>query len=420
MKKTIVSLLLAAAVSAVGLAGCGNSGSSETGSSKVNEMEFVDEEEGTDSTSAEETDGAGMADTGEMTGMTGMYGSSGKDLSASKGSKDSITNTIDPGADQVSAPEVPFGTKLTEQIATDDADNWFSFVTGDSGTYTITAVNLKSEGEGDDINVRLCDTAGNDLGGVAAQHFGAPETIISTDLEQDSLYYIKVTGKQGNGYVLYLTSPEQDYDPGADLKEADAKTESVETAANTVDASLIPLNQTFTQSVGSSQNDWYAFRTKQESAVYTVTVKKTASAENADENSDKENKEGNVTVAENDEKEDDTAAAKNNEKEDDAAAAENNEKEAGAEFDESNEESTDLSIHLVDKFGNVMESQKVQDSQGLQDRQKVQGSQETSTNSSGGSETMLWNDLDPDTVYYLAVSGDPGTGYTIEVSEGRN
>lgn len=385
MKKEIVGLFLAAAASAVCLAGCGNGSSSGNGSSKINEMEFVDENEGTDSAAAEVTDGAGMASSADSSGN----GLAAAAMTAAK--EETVTNTVDPGSDQVSAAEVPFGVRLTEQIATDDADNWFSFVTGTSGTYTITAVNLKSEGEGDDINVRLCDTAGNDLGGVAAQHFGAPETIISTDLEQDSLYYIKVTGKQGNGYVLYLTSPEQDYDPAADLKEADGEAESVETAANTVEASLIPLNQTFTQSVGSSQNDWYAFRTEQESAVYTVTVKKSASAENTDENGDKE---GSVTAAANDEKED-------------SAAANNNEKEAEGGSDERNEETADLSIHLVDKFGNVMESQ------------KVQGGQEAGTNSSGGSGTMLWNNLEPDTVYFIAVSGDPETGYTIEVSEGR-
>lgn len=406
MRRIIVNLILAAAVTAFCLTGCGNGSSSASGSSKVDidgsnvsEMEFVDEngDAGEDSgtgTTAEEATGKAGSDDADFS-----EGGSARDVDAGSGNAQSqdgqkIVNTVDPGADQVSAAQVPFGTKLTEQIATDDAGNWFSFVTGESGTYTITAVNLKSESEGDDINVRLYDTAGNDLGGVAAQHFGAPETIIAPDLEKDSLYFFEVTGKQGNGYVLYLTSPETDYDPAADLRAADPDTESVETAANTVEASLVPLNKTYVQSIGPSQNDWYAFQTKSEGSVYTVTV--TPSSNERDSEDD-----------------------------DDSDSSRADEKNNRTTTENKNEKSGEFSVHLVDRLGNIMESQEVQTSQEAQSKQQVQdsqpvrGSQQADAGSVEDVVTALWNNLEPDTVYYIAVSGETGSGYTIEVKEGK-
>lgn len=311
MSKIIPAVLLAAAVS-LAAAGCG----SGSDASKIAE-----------SASAEDSSG---------------YGNTAEE------------STVTPGTDQVSAAQIPIGEKLTEEISGGNADSWFCFTTGSRGTYTVTAVSLGSSEE-EDVTIRLCDTAGNDLDRVYAQHFGAPETIMTEDLDNDSTYYIDVTGRQGAAYVLYLTSPDADYDPAEDLREASAEEESVDAAGNAAEAVLVPAGHEFTQIIGESLNDWYAFRTGSQSAVYTISVSSSPSDDSIPSSSNTSSS-GNISSADD-----------------------------------------EITLHILDKYGNVIES--------------------VNTRGEDGSLTAGITDFEQNTVYFIAVSGDPNTEYSLLVSE---
>ena len=179
--------------------------------------------------------------------------------------KPTDTDEVTPGTSQDDAKTLVFGKKVNASVKEDDKEGWFSFKTDDSdGTYTVSAVNRKSDS--DDLRISVKDEDGNEINNINVPSDGKPSTISMDNLDEDTEYYLTVSGKRDNKYALYLTSPSEDYDPSYTIKAGDEKP-----ASNSADVTLATMNEKLEEETEEG-NDWYAFRTADDLSDYKVST----------------------------------------------------------------------------------------------------------------------------------------------------
>ena len=198
--------------------------------------------------------------------------------------KDEKSDEYAPGSNIDDAVLLPLGTKVFSSVNREGA-LWYSFSTDEEvgATYCVTIVNRIEDSQ--DIYANLLDEDGNLYESGFARADGVPQTLMTDELQPNTMYYVKmesrfpteeneysiVVKKQNNETTSYKTSGDISLTGGT--ANAIQENEKVSPGTNQSEALALPLDTKVTGSTTEVKNFWFSFTTDENvDTQYFVTV----------------------------------------------------------------------------------------------------------------------------------------------------